>query len=408
MNLKSNSIYREGSIVRSLIDDDLYKPKMQQAMLHRCQFAYDCEYKFHCRTDEDLTPYIGEIKDQLKMLCDLQFTQSELQYLSKESWSSRDYIQYLKNFKLDYDTLYIIGGKVDGKNVLEITARGSAVDETLFEIHVLSIVSEVRNRAVYPDVTYEDIRKATFDKIKFLKSAQKEYDLEGLTFVEGGTRRRLSFEAQYTAIDLLNKELPDMFAGTSNIWMARELGLDLFGTQAHEWFQLFQQGPNKLEDSIPAALENWIQEYRCEYGIALTDIITMDAFISKFDKFYGKVYDGLRHDSGCPFEWGEKSIKMYENLGIDPRTKVLNFSDSLDFPLMVKLYRHFSKYIKVSFLLGGEISNSVPGVKRLNMVMKLLSVNGQPTAKISDSSGKTLCEDKMFLDYLGKVHGVKS
>lgn len=402
----NKSVFRK-DVIHTLADNDLYKFNMQQAMMHRCTYAIDCEYEFHCRTEEDLTPYIPRIKEELEKLCELGFMRSEIENFRKKPWMKNDYLEFLKNFRLDYSTLYIRSEKEEnGLNKLRITARGSAVNETLFEIHVMSIVSEVRNQALYPDVRFEDIRKRLYEKINFLKSKKKELGLEGFKFADFGTRRRFSYNTQLVVNDQLMRTLPDMYIGTSNVHISNELGVPAIGTQAHEWFQLFQQGNYKLKDSIFGALENWVQEYRGELGYALTDIITMDAFVANFDKFFGKLYDGLRHDSGCPFEWGEKAIRMYTNLGIDPKTKTLIFSDGLNMELCVKLWQHFHKYINVSFGVGTNLTNDIEGVKPLNMVMKLLTVNGEPTAKISDSPGKTLCKDEEFIGYLKKVFDV--
>lgn len=401
----NNTLFRK-NVIHTLTDNDLYKFNMQQAMMHRCPDAIECEYEFHCRSDEDLTPYIADIKKELEKLCELGFMRSELEKFRIKPWMKSDYIEFLKNFRLDYSSLYIRGEKVEGKNTLRITAKGSAVSETLFEIHVMSIVSEVRNRAKYPDVTPQDVRKKLFEKINFLKSKKKELGLEGFKFADFGTRRRFSYKAQFIVNEQLLKALPDMYVGTSNVHMANELGVAAIGTQAHEWFQLFQQHNYRLKDSIKGALENWVQEFRGELGYALTDIITMDAFIESFDKYFAKLYDGLRHDSGCPFEWGEKAIRMYQNLGIDSKTKTLIFSDGLDMELAVKLWQHFHKYINVSFGIGTNLTNDIDGVKPLNMVMKLLTVNGQPTAKISDSQGKTLCKDETFIANLMSTFNV--
>ena len=402
----NNSLFRS-QVITSLDDDDLYKFNMQQAMLHRCSFAEDCVYEFHLRTDEDLTPYIHEIKKQLEAVCELGFMRSELENIAKKPWFRNDYVEFLKNFRLDYSSLYIRAEKDEnGNNNLRITAKASAVSGTLFEIKVMAVVSEVRNRIKYPDVRAEDVRKRLYEKINYLLEMEKEHGLEGFKFADFGTRRRFSYNTQFIVNDQLKRALPNMYIGTSNVHIANELGVAAIGTQAHEWFQLWQQGKYKLQDSIYGALEEWAQEYRGENGYALTDIITMDAFVGSFDKFFGKLYDGLRHDSGCPFEWGEKAIAMYENLGIDPKTKTLIFSDGLNMELAVKLWMHFHKYINVSFGIGTNLTNDIEGVKPLNMVMKLLSVNGQPTAKISDSPGKTLCKDEAYISYLKKVFKV--
>ncbi len=403
-----NSIYRPGRIIQSLTDNDLYKFNMQQCFLNQAQFAQDCVYKYKLRADEDLTPYIPQIKEELEHACKLLMTQAEIMHLQNMGWFSSGYIQFLRHFKLDFSTLQIYASIENGKNILNIEARGSAVDETHFEIIVMAIVSEVRNRALHPELTFQDVRKPLFDKIKMIKSAKKEFGLEGFSLADFGTRRRLSFLTQHTVVNQLTTEIPEFFVGTSNVYLAREHKVKAIGTQAHEIYQVFQQGNCKLKDSIKAAMEAWVTEFRGKLGYALTDIITFDAFLRDFDHFFAKLYDGLRHDSGCPFEWGEKAIRHYETLGIDPKTKVLIFSDGLNIQLCIKLWQHFHKYINVSFGVGTHLTNDVEGVKPLNQVMKLISVHGEPTAKISDSPGKTLCESPSFVAYLKETFKVAS
>jgi len=163
-----------------------------------------------------------------------------------------------------------------------------------------------------------------------------------------------------------------------------------------------QLGP-RLVDSQAAALECWVREYRGLLGIALTDCITMDAFIGDFDLYFAKLFDGLRHDSGDPLAWAEKAIAHYERLGIDPRSKTLIFSDGLDFAKALGLYRALHERINVSFGIGTKLTCDIPGVEPMNMVIKMTGCNGAPVAKISDSPGKTQCRDENFVAYLKHV-----
>ena len=204
----------------------------------------------------------------------------------------------------------------------------------------------------------------------------------------------------------LKQNIPRYFSGTSNLDLARRLKLMPIGTMAHEWFQGWQ-AVTRLADAQKAALEAWVREYRGRLGIALTDCYSMDAFVRDFsDPYFGKLYDGLRHDSGSPFEWGEKAIAMYRKLGIDPLTKTLVFSDSLTFPRMIEIYRYFQGRSKVSFGIGTNLTNDV-GNTALDMVIKLVSANGKPVAKLSDEPGKSMCEDPGYLQYLASVYGIE-
>jgi nicotinate phosphoribosyltransferase len=170
--------------------------------------------------------------------------------------------------------------------------------------------------------------------------------------------------------------------------------------QAHQAFGY------RLRDFQKMSMENWVKEYRGDLGIALTDVVTMDAFIADFDLYFAKLFDGLRHDSGDPFVWGDKAIAHYERLRVDPHTKMLNFSDALDFPKAFALYRYFAGRSRVGFGIGTNLTNDL-GMEPLNVVMKLVSCNGNPVAKISDSPGKTICEDETFIGYMRQVFGVK-
>jgi nicotinate phosphoribosyltransferase len=177
------------------------------------------------------------------------------------------------------------------------------------------------------------------------------------------------------------------------------------GTMAHEYLQSYQAFGVRLRDFQRAALEGWVQEYRGDLGTALTDVVGMDAFFADFDLYFTKLFDGLRHDSGDPVVWGEKALAHYAKLRVDPNTKRLVFSDGLDFDAAFSLYRHFADRTMTGFGIGTNLTNDT-GITPLNIVMKLVSCNGQPVAKLPDSPGKTLCTDETFLAYLRQVFGI--
>jgi nicotinate phosphoribosyltransferase len=230
---------------------------------------------------------------------------------------------------------------------------------------------------------------------------------EPYVFFEFGTRRRASREWHEEVVATLTRDAPRFFKGTSNVDLARRYNLVPIGTMAHEYLQVHQALGYRLRDFQKMALENWVKEYRGDLGIALTDVITMDAFLRDFDLYFAKLFDGLRHDSGNPVEWGEKAIAHYRKLRLDPATKMLVFSDALDFPHSFELYRHFADRTKIGFGIGTNLTNDL-GVEPLNMVMKLVECNGNPVAKISDEPGKTMCDDQTFLTYLRNVFEVNA
>ena len=192
----------------------------------------------------------------------------------------------------------------------------------------------------------------------------------------------------------------DNCVGTSNVYLAMKYGLKPIGTYAHEFVQMYQG-----IDSIPLAytnhyaMEDWYDEYRGDNGTALTDTVTTDLFLLDFNRAMVNNYTGVRHDSGDPFEWGEKIIAHYRKYGVDPRTKLLLFSDGLDFDRAQKLYDYFRDRVKVSFGIGTFCSNDTCE-EALNIVIKLQTVNGRPVAKVSDTPGKSMCRDRDYLEYL--------
>ena len=220
-----------------------------------------------------------------------------------------------------------------------------------------------------------------------------------------GTRRRYSRAWHGKVVRMLADELGPKFAGTSNVDLARRLGLNPQGTMAHEWLQAFQALGPRLRDSQAAAFDTWAREYRGDLGIALTDVIGLDAFLRDFDLYFCKLFDGMRHDSGDPFEWGERLIAHLEGYRIDPRSKVLVFSDGLDMEKVMQLYAHFRGRTRMSFGIGTNLTNDV-GAPPLSIVMKMVRCNGQPVAKLSDSPGKTMCDDPGYLTYLRQVFEV--
>ena len=188
--------------------------------------------------------------------------------------------------------------------------------------------------------------------------------------------------------------------GTSNVYLAMKYHLSPIGTYAHEFVQMYQG-----IDSIPLAytnhyaMQDWYNEYKGDNGTALTDTITTDLFLLDFDRSMVNNYTGVRHDSGDPYEWGEKMIRHYRKYDVDPRTKLLLFSDSLDFDRAQALYDYFKEKSKVSFGIGTFCTNDTDE-KALNIVIKLQYVNGRPVAKLSDAPGKAMCMDETYLDYL--------
>lgn len=391
-------------IITSLLDTDLYKLTMMQTVLHRYPDAI-VEHKFHCRNkDVDLRPLMPLIREQIDELCELSFLDTELDYLRRRlHFLKRDFIQFLKVFRFDRSQISIHATD----NGLEITTFGPWWQTILYEIYVLSIVNEIYFREKVremKDCEVYNIEEEGFRRLDEKLAVIK--DADGFVFTDFGTRRRFTKEWQYQVVDYCRKVVPERMFGTSNLFLARELDIVPIGTMAHEYLQAFQAFDYQLVNSQKAALEAWVQEYRGDLGIALTDVIGIDAFLKDFDLYFAKLFDGVRHDSGDPYVWGDKVIEHYKKLDIDPKTKLLVFSDGLTFPKALELFNYFKGNIRTSFGIGTNLTNDV-GLKPLNIVMKMVRCNGKPVAKISDSEGKGMCEDEEYVNYLKKVFNEK-
>jgi nicotinate phosphoribosyltransferase len=388
-------------IVQNLLDTDLYKLSMMQAVLHNYPNV-DVEWEFRCRNGEDLRPYLGEIRRHIEHLCELGLSDEELAFLESINFMKPDFLRFLGLFRFNLRYLYT-GIENDQ---LCIRLRGPWLHVILFEVPLLALVSEVRNRARFPDMTMNRARDRLYQKFDWLTANASADELAELQVADFGTRRRFSYKVQEEIVTCLHKDFPARFVGTSNMHLARKLDIKPLGTMAHEWVMAHQQLGPRLIDSQIAALDCWVREYRGLLGIALTDTITMDAFLRDFDLYFAKLFDGLRHDSGDPIIWAEKAIAHYQRLGIDPKTKTLVFSDGLNIENSLSIFRKLRGRINVSFGIGTNLTCDIPGVEPMSIVLKMTDCNGQPVAKISDESAKTQCRDENFVAYMRHVFKV--
>jgi nicotinate phosphoribosyltransferase len=384
-------------ILTSLLDTDAYKLHMQQAVFHRYP-AITVAAEFRCRGDELLGEYADEIRAQVAMMSELALTEAEHRYLSSLPFFHQDYLNWLREFR--YDPQQVSISNHDGK--LHIRIAGPWREVIMWEVPLLAVISEVVHRHRSPQATPEIAISQLRQNLAQFKQLSGDIDISRFKLMDFGSRRRFSREVQQAIVSTLKNEFPYL-VGTSNYDLAHRLDLIPVGTQAHEWFQAHQQISPVLANSQRAALQAWLDEYPDQLGIALTDCITMDAFLRDFGKQFAQRYQGLRHDSGDPIEWGEKAIAHYQQLGIDPMSKTLVFSDNLDLDKALALYRHFDRRINLAFGIGTRLTCNIPGVKPLNIVIKLVECKGKPVAKLSDSPGKTICQDPAFVKALRKA-----
>ncbi len=385
-------------IITSLLETDAYKFSMGQAIYH--QFSgFKTTWTFKCRNkDVHFTPeMVEEIKHQIRLYCDLRFTEEELEYLDNIKWIKGSYCDFLRLWSPHYEDFTIDTNASCG---LSIETRGTWLNTSMYEIPVLAIVNEVYFRMAYDyDQLFESFKRRLAEKIRKLESG--EYNIG--SFSEFGIRRRLSAEAQALAVSSINEHTyPDSkFVGTSNVYLAKKFGITPVGTMAHEWIMCVGQGNHKHNPAYSNwyALDAWVKEYGVLNGTALTDAITTDCFLQDFQLTYATLFSGVRHDSGDPFEWGDKMIAHYKSLEIDPMTKTLLFSDSLNFEKAHQIKKYFQGRAKIAFGIGTYIANDTDE-PALNIVMKTTFCNGMDVAKISDTEGKGMCKNLAYVHYL--------
>lgn len=383
-------------IIESLLDTDFYKFNMNQLMFHKYQEPIG-EYHFKCR-NKDVTfseEMLQEINEQIDHLCTLTFKKKELDYLSSISFIKDDYIKFLSTFKLDRS---YVDCHLNNKKELVCVVKGPCYLAMPFEIYLLEIINEVYFRLKYD---YQELLKEAKERLdaKINKMQNGTYTFK---FAEFGCRRRLSREFQdYMVKEFVTKT--KNCVGTSNVYLAMKYNVTPIGTYAHELVQMYQ-GIDGLDIAFDNkyTMDDWYEEYKGANGIALTDTLTTDLFLLDFDFNNASRYKGVRHDSGDPYEWGEKILSHYEKLGINPKEKTLLFSDSLNFDKAQALFDYFKDRAIVSFGIGTYCSNDTDE-QALNIVIKLQRVNEKPVAKLSDVDGKTMCLDDNYLTNLKAI-----
>jgi len=403
-------------IIQSLLDTDLYKFTMMQVVLHRFPGAR-VEYRFKCRNPGvDLARFAGQIRDELRALCQLRFKEPELAYLRSMRFIKSDFVDFLGLFQLN-EKYISISPQPSGE--LEIRIEGPWLHTILFEIPVLAIVNEVYFRNTQPQPNLAEGRRRLEEKMALLAGD----GLSDLKIADYGTRRRFSKVWHEEVLRTLMARLgavhppgptstapapaqrPPQFAGTSNVLFAMKLGLIPLGTMAHEYLQACQSLGPRLRDSQVFGFECWAREYRGDLGIALSDVYGMTAFLRDFDMYFCKLFDGARHDSGDPFQWGERMLAHYAANRVDPRTKTLIFSDALTVPRTIELYERFRGRCQLAFGIGTNLTNDL-GCEPLQIVIKMIRCNDQPVAKLSDTPSKNMCEDERYLGYLRQVFDI--
>lgn len=353
-------------IIKSLLDNDLYKFSMMNAVFNLFSRLI-VRYKFIDRNSISYPDnFDKDVMDEIKKMENLKLTGTEKTYLMEKlgNFLPPTFIDFLAGYRFDSNEIKVW---LDEDNKLHLTIEGYWFKTILWEVPLMAIISELYFIKTGQEVNIfdENIQKNDLSKLsKMMK--------HNAYFADFGTRRRFSFENQDRIVKLFSKKGNHTFVGTSNVFLAMKHNVKPIGTHAHEWFMVIAAiFGYKMANKI--GLEYWVKVYNGNLGTALTDTFTTDVFLKSFDTMFSKLFDGVRHDSGDPFEFADKMIKHYESLGIDPMSKTIVFSDGLNTDLAAKLKEYCVGRIKCSFGIGTFLTNDL-GVKPLNMVIKVTEV----------------------------------
>ena len=373
----------ETGIIRSLIDQDLYKFTMQQGVVELFQREW-VKYNFINRGKTNFPDGFDlRLRQEIKKMEKLSLTGREYTFLNHKCghFLKPTYVDFLKSYQYDGSEIGITQNGGD----LTVTIEGYWYRTILWEVPLMALISEL-----YFEMTGEKINPRPDRKLNNTNKGKSFYT-NGMKVADFGTRRRYSYDNQLEVVtdmlDCFDNGTP-FLVGTSNVHIAMTLDITPIGTHAHEWF-MFHAVHYGYTMANTRGVENWVKVYQGDLGIALPDTFTVDVFFRTFDKKHAKLYDGLRHDSGDAFKFSDKVVAHYKKLGIDPKSKTIVFSDGLNTELAIELHKYCEKIgIMCSFGIGTHFTNDV-GVKALNMVIKIVQVkvNGIwiDTVKLSDN-----------------------
>ena len=372
-------------MIKSILDNDLYKFSMQQAV-HMLYPRAEVEYEFINRNREKTRFPDGfgcQVQKEIDKMASLQLFDDEKGFLAETCYFLTPvYLDYLATYRFDPAEVSVSQAGGD----LSIIVKGPWYRTILWEVPLLAIVSELFYVMTQAKPEPAEQQHATnLHKARVLAE-------NGIKYADFGTRRRFSSKLHKALIlDLLNEKQSTLI-GTSNVHLARHFNIKPIGTLAHEWF-MFHAVLRGYQMANPSAIEAWVNVFHGNLGIALPDTFTTDLFLSTFDTLYAKLFDGVRHDSGDPFVFVDKIVNHYEKLHIDPMSKTIVFSDSLDIEKAVAIHNFCRGKVKDSYGIGTNLTNDV-GVDPLNIVIKLARCRAgadKPwynTIKLSDDKGK--------------------
>lgn len=386
-------------IIKSVLETDLYKVTMMWFVLNHYPDA-ESEYTFNNRdlSKKFSKKSLAEIQRQINLMADLRLTDEEYDWMKTNLYflpvSLR---QYLAAYRFNPKQVKL---RLNKKGELEIKIRGKWRDAILWEVPLMAIISEVY-------FTLEDTDWSMEGQAELARTKAMRLSEAGCLFADFGTRRRRNFETQ----DIVVREMKEYngFVGTSNPYLAMKYNVKALGTCAHEAVGAVASleslnHPNKI------FMERWAETFHGSLGTMLPDTYGTDSFLKDFSLEKAKLWDGVRHDSGDPFEFADKIINHYVKLGIDPTTKTIIFSDNLNVDTAIKINEYCKGKIRCSFGIGTHFTSDfrkgtdpVVKSKAMNMVIKLTMIDGIPVVKLSDVAGKSI-GDITMVEIMKYIH----
>lgn len=388
-------------IIDSILDNDLYKFTMQHAVIKLFPRA-KAQFSFVNRGKTAFPDgFAAAVQTEIDAMANLKLSKKEKLFLEEACYYlPPTYLDFLQGYRFSPSEVLVTqhGGE------LSIEIEGYWYRAILWEVPLMAIISEL-----YFKLTKQEPNKLEWRVNQTVEKA-KQYKALGISFADFGTRRRFSKENHALVIETLKAHSGMSFIGTSNVHFAHLYDIKPIGTHAHEWF-MFHAAKYGYKLANQLALDNWVDVYRGDLGIALSDTFTSDVFFQSFDTKLAKLFDGVRQDSGDPLVFADKTIAHYRKLHIDPKAKTIIFSDNLKPETVAEITEYCKDKIRISFGIGTNLTNDV-GVAPLNMVIKLTAARPEDydhwigTVKLSDSKGKytgseaavELCQRTLCLD----------
>ena len=396
-----NHKWKIDPIVRSVIDTDFYKLLMCQSIFRN---KPETKVTFSLINRSDHVPMAklideGELREQLDHIRSLSLSRGESTWLRGNTFYGKrqmfrpDFMEWFENLRLPDYHLERRGDQY------ELTFEGSWPEVMLWEIPALSVLMELRGRAVLNrmgrfelQVLYARAMTKLWEKIEALR------DLDDLRVADFGTRRRHSFLWQDWAVQAMYEGLRGKFIGTSNCLIAKNRDLEAIGTNAHELpmvYSALAETDEALAQAPYDVLSDWHEEHDGNLRIILPDTYGTKGFLENAPDWLAG-WTGIRVDSGDPATGAEVAIDWWEKRGEDPKDKLIIFSDGLDVDKIISLHRQFTGRVKFSFGWGTMLTNDFKGLAAddalapFSLVCKAVSANGRPTVKLSDNPRKAM------------------